>query len=56
MLLCVGERGRYKDFQGNRTNKTIQRFEIRPDSDKYINTLTTVEKDNYIIVVEKENC
>lgn len=49
MFFCVASRGRYKDLDGNRIEKTLQRLEIRTDSDRFTNTITTVEKDNYIV-------
>lgn len=55
MFLCVAQRGRNIDLNGNKTKKAIQRFEIREDARKNINALTTVEKDNYIIVRLKDN-
>lgn len=44
LFLCVASRGRY-----NKDGTTSQHYEIRKDAHKYVNTLTTVEKDNYII-------
>lgn len=47
LFMCVASRGRYEEENGKKI--TRQHFEIRPDADKYTNTITTVEKDNYII-------
>lgn len=47
MFLCVASRGRYEEENGKKIIR--QHFEIRTDAEKYTNTITTVEKDNYII-------
>ena len=47
-FVCAAMRGRYDE-----NGKVQQQLEVRADADEYTNTLTTVQKDNLIIVIEE---